>query len=229
MMSVILSLLLTLRTWAHSRAALQLEVLALRHQLQVLQAEAAKVATREGGPLALGPAFAHLDRMANGARDRQARDCHRLAPTRLPAVVDLEKPAPHRATDGAGRHPDPDSHDGASESALGGAADSWRTAETRDRHLLGHRRQIPGSPAPAAVADMAHLPAESHRPDCRGRFLRRPYGDLPAFVRLGAPRPRSATHLAHGGHRSSDGGLDGPTTPRGVPVGRCASISASRS
>jgi hypothetical protein len=31
------SLLLTLRTWAHSRAALQLEVLALRHQLQVLQ------------------------------------------------------------------------------------------------------------------------------------------------------------------------------------------------
>ena len=36
-MSVLLSLLLTLRTWARSRAALQLEVLALRHQLQVLQ------------------------------------------------------------------------------------------------------------------------------------------------------------------------------------------------
>jgi putative transposase len=37
MMSVLLSLLLTLRVWARSRAALQLEVLALRHQLQVLQ------------------------------------------------------------------------------------------------------------------------------------------------------------------------------------------------
>src|ERR1700674_1538881 len=36
-MSVLVSLLLTLRTWARSRAALQLEVLALRHQLQVLQ------------------------------------------------------------------------------------------------------------------------------------------------------------------------------------------------
>ena len=35
-MSVLLSFLLTLRTWARSRAALQLEVLALRHQLQVL-------------------------------------------------------------------------------------------------------------------------------------------------------------------------------------------------
>src|SRR5580704_6827458 len=37
MMSVLLSILLTLRTWAHSRAALQLEILALRHQLQVVQ------------------------------------------------------------------------------------------------------------------------------------------------------------------------------------------------
>ena len=37
MMPLLVSLLLTLRTWAHSRAALQLEILALRHQLQVLQ------------------------------------------------------------------------------------------------------------------------------------------------------------------------------------------------
>ena len=37
MMSVLVSLLQTLRTWARSRAALQLEVLALRHQLHVLQ------------------------------------------------------------------------------------------------------------------------------------------------------------------------------------------------
>jgi len=36
-MSVLLSLLLSLRTWARSRAALRLEMLALRHQLQVLQ------------------------------------------------------------------------------------------------------------------------------------------------------------------------------------------------
>ena len=36
MISVLFSLLLTLRGWARSHAALQLEVLALRHQLQVL-------------------------------------------------------------------------------------------------------------------------------------------------------------------------------------------------
>ena len=37
MIAVSLSALQTLRTWAHSRAELQLEILALRHQLQVLQ------------------------------------------------------------------------------------------------------------------------------------------------------------------------------------------------
>src|ERR1700686_5559065 len=37
MMSVLVSLLQTLRTWARSRAALQLELLALRQQLNVLQ------------------------------------------------------------------------------------------------------------------------------------------------------------------------------------------------
>ena len=37
MMPVLLSLLQTLRTWGRSRAALQLEIFALRHQLQVLQ------------------------------------------------------------------------------------------------------------------------------------------------------------------------------------------------
>jgi putative transposase len=37
MMSVVLSLLLAVRTFARSRAALELEILALRHQLEVLQ------------------------------------------------------------------------------------------------------------------------------------------------------------------------------------------------
>ncbi len=37
MMSVVFSVLLSVRGWARSRAAVQLEVLALRHQLQVLE------------------------------------------------------------------------------------------------------------------------------------------------------------------------------------------------
>ena len=52
---------------------------------------------------------------------------------------------------------------------------------------MGRRRQPP-------LADVAHVLAESHRPDRGGRFLRRPDGDLPSLVRPGPPRARSATH-----------------------------------
>jgi hypothetical protein len=72
MMSLLVLLLLTLRTWARSRAALQLEVLALRHQLQVLQRT-----RRPRLPLAktdrwLWAVLSRICWMANGARHRQA-------------------------------------------------------------------------------------------------------------------------------------------------------------
>src|SRR5712691_4249449 len=66
---------------------------------------ASTVAAHESGPLALDRALAHLDGMADGARHRQAGDRHRLAPTGLPALVDLEGPAPPGATDRASQRP----------------------------------------------------------------------------------------------------------------------------
>src|SRR6202163_371120 len=68
-------------------------------------------AAREDRPMALGRARPHLDRVANGACRRQAGDRHRLAPTGLPAVVDLEEPPPHGATDRPSRRPYAHSHD----------------------------------------------------------------------------------------------------------------------
>jgi putative transposase len=59
-------------------------------------------------------------------------------------MVDVEEPAPHRATDGARRRPHADPHDGPSEPALGRAANPWLTAETRDRRLSGDRREYIG-------------------------------------------------------------------------------------
>jgi hypothetical protein len=99
MMSVLLSLVRTLGTLARSRSALQLEILALPAPTGGAAAHPITAgAAREEGPVPLGPARPRLDRMANGARDRQAGDRHRLAPTGLPAVVDLEESPPHGAT-----------------------------------------------------------------------------------------------------------------------------------
>src|ERR1700682_6220349 len=63
MRSVLVSLLQTLRTWARSRAALQLEVLALRHQLHVLRRSRPRL-RGAGGRVALGRALPCADRMA---------------------------------------------------------------------------------------------------------------------------------------------------------------------
>ena len=78
-------------------------------------------------------------------------------------MVELEEPAPHGTTDGASRRPDADSHDGASEPALGCTADSWRIAEIGHRGLSGHRREIHGAPTPASLPDLAHILGESYR------------------------------------------------------------------
>jgi hypothetical protein len=45
----------------------------------------------------VGRAVTHLDRVANGARHRQAGDDHRVAPPGLPVVLDLEEPPPYGA------------------------------------------------------------------------------------------------------------------------------------
>jgi len=100
MMSVLISLLATVRGLVRSRAALHAEVLALRHQLLVASAVATATATaRERRPLALGVAVAFVARLARGARDCQARDGHRLAPPKLPLVLDMEEPPTPRPAD----------------------------------------------------------------------------------------------------------------------------------
>ena len=114
-MSVLVSLLLTLRSWARSRAALQLALLALRHQLNVLQRSRPRRLQLTKADRWL---WVVLSRVLMGWRTalvivkpETVIAWHRRG---VPAVVDVEKPAPHRAADSAGRHPCVDSHDGAS-------------------------------------------------------------------------------------------------------------------
>src|SRR5687767_711081 len=44
-------------------------------------------------PPALGMAFTSLERVADGARDRQTGHRHRVASARVPTVLDVEKPS----------------------------------------------------------------------------------------------------------------------------------------
>src|SRR5438445_11890864 len=94
------ALLLTVRHCARSRAILQLELLALRHQLQVLQrTRPRRVRLGENGALALGVAFARVDRLATRPRRGETGDGRRLAPPWLSDLLDLEEPPTPRPTD----------------------------------------------------------------------------------------------------------------------------------
>ena len=68
----------------HSRAALQLENLALRHQIGVLQRS-----VRNRPPI-MGLAVPHLERLALGAGHRPARNGRGLASQGLSSFLDLE-------------------------------------------------------------------------------------------------------------------------------------------
>ena len=100
-MLISLTTFLATLSWIfRSRAALQLENLALRHQIGVLQRSAAKrPKLTSGEPPVVDLPVPPLARLALGAGHRQARNGYCLASCRLSAVLDLEGAArPTRTT-----------------------------------------------------------------------------------------------------------------------------------
>ena len=94
-----------------SRAALQFENVALRHQIGVLQRSRKEAPTVECvRSLSVGLAFSSVDRLAFGARDREAANSGCMAPQGIPDVLDVEDPErKERASGGltGGSRPDP--------------------------------------------------------------------------------------------------------------------------
>jgi hypothetical protein len=91
-MSVFIFILMTLRDCARSRAGLQFENLALRHQLHVLERSHARRRRLTRFDRLLGLVLTSLVSLANGARHRQTRNRHRLASARVPSLLDVEEP-----------------------------------------------------------------------------------------------------------------------------------------
>ena len=92
--SFLLSAFATVGSAFRTRAALQIEILALRHQLT----GPAEIPTRPGAtdfrrPAVLGGTLPFLVAMAHGAADRETRNGDRLASTRIPLVLAVEESA----------------------------------------------------------------------------------------------------------------------------------------
>src|SRR5215469_12446739 len=89
MLNFLVTLLATLLSILRSRAVLELENLALRHQIGVLQ--------RSTGPSVMGLAVPHLEPLALGAGHRSTRDGDCLASQGLWSVL-VRKIRPGRST-----------------------------------------------------------------------------------------------------------------------------------
>jgi hypothetical protein len=95
MFAIIFSLFSAILAGFRRRAALQAEILALRRQLVILQR------TNRDRRLRLTVAdrllWVWLSPLAICPRDCEAEDGHPLAPTRIPAVLELEEPTSPRS------------------------------------------------------------------------------------------------------------------------------------
>ena len=230
MRSVIVSLLLTLRVTLRDRAALQLEILALRHQLHVIN---------RSRPQRLR--LTHADRMLWVWLSKRWHGWRAaLVIVRPETVLAWHRRGFRLFWTWKSRHrvgrpgvpPDV-------RQLIRTMADMnplWGAPRIHGELLKlgivgesGHRCEV-HAPAPTtALTDVADVSHESCRPDHGRRFLRRADRHVSTPLRAGHFGASASPRRTRGRHRPSHGGVDRPTTPRGVSWGRGPSVSHSRS
>lgn len=163
-----LALSLSLRL-VGSRAALQVEILALRHQFRVLERSRPRRVrlTRLDRLLWLWLSCTWTEWRAALVivKPETVIGWHRQGLS----VLDVEK-SPSGGSTGDGRRPRADSHDVGDESSLA-CARIHGASETRDCRRSIQRGEVHGSSPPALVTDLEDLLGESHRADRAADFF----------------------------------------------------------
>jgi hypothetical protein len=184
MVTIILSLFSSTRQAFQTRAALQAEILALRHQLLVLQRSS------RGHRLRLSRAdrflWVWLARFWSAWRSA-------LVIVKPETVIAWHRKGFRLYWKWKSRHPEGRPSVSLEvielihrmrlgESSLGRTTDSRRTVETRIRIVASHGCQVPGPAPEAAVAELAHVSEQPHVQLGLGRFLRGSHHHVPASV-----------------------------------------------
>jgi hypothetical protein len=115
-----------------SRAALQAEILVLRHQPNVLRRKSSKRVAFSNIDRLLFVGLYRLPQSAGGAENPQAGDGLALASHRFPGVLALEVTVVLRPTKNARGHSPAHSRHERCQLPVGSATDSRRTAQARD-------------------------------------------------------------------------------------------------
>ena len=230
MSSIVVSLFHSLRFLVRSRASLHLEIVALRHQLAVVNRSRRPRLRFTTVDRVL---WAWLSQRWHGWRAA----LHVVQPAtvlawhqpRLSPVLGMEGPTSRRAAGRASRCPRVDSRDVHDEPVVGRTSDSRRAPEVGHLGESVDRRQIHAAAATTTVANVADLPHQSREPDHGGGSVRGAHGHLSAALCPRDPRPRPSTDRPCRGHRSSDRGLDGSTASQCLFRERRTGVSTPRS
>src|SRR5471030_3336581 len=140
MSPVLMAFLAAIRASVQARAELEAEILALRHQLAVLQRAAPKRPHLSRADACCGCSLPGLDGLAPECPGRTTCHGRPLASPRFRAVLAMAFTPPSSGPTGGGPgHPRADPADAIRESALGRPAHSRRTAQIGHRGLTNHR------------------------------------------------------------------------------------------
>ena len=165
-----------------TRAALQAEILALCHQLTVLQKNAPPRLRLQRSDRFLWSCSRDAGRVGGVVCTSFAPIRDRLAPPSVRVVLDAEITATSGKTKRGRRNSRLDSEPEPSQPVVGSTPHSRGTAQVRDRSSTIDRGQISSPPAEASVPDLANLLDQSHGADGLHRFLLGADGDLPPSV-----------------------------------------------
>src|ERR1700686_1309093 len=103
------------------------------------------------GPFDLGRVVSFGPNGPKRSGDREARDCHKMAPCRVQIVLAVEVAAPWWPTNCTAGDPQAYPRDEHCQSAVGSAADPWRVAQARRRYRTDQRSQVHGQATRSAV------------------------------------------------------------------------------
>src|SRR3984885_3770025 len=211
-----------------TRAALQAEILALCHQLTVLQKNAPPRLRLQRSDRFLWSCSRDAGRVGGVVCTSFAPIRDRLAPPSVRVVLDAEITAASGKTERGRRNSRLDSEPEPSHPVVGCTPHSRGTAQVRDRSSTIDRGQISSPPAEASVPNLANLLDQSHGADGLHRFLPGADGDLPTSVCVRGVVACAAPCFALSSDRTPQPGGDDAADAGSVSLGPRVQISSAR-
>ena len=209
-----------------SRAALEAEIWTLRQQINVLRRTAPKKLS-----------FSAIDRLVFvGLYRLFPKVCDALAIVKpdtivrwhragFPIVLALEVATPWWPADGAAGNTPADPRDEHRQSAVGSAADPWRTAQARHRYRTDQRGQVYGQAKRPAIPRLEDVPPQSCRRHRRDGSVRRADNLVSFALRLVDHGAWSTTDFMVWRHSASDRRMDRKSDHGSMRLGTSSPLS----